>query len=218
MNSKKLEEVRKRRAEDSPSKFNPYQKTILVAGALALFLILGLNPQRAPFLAAGVAVGTLLIFLILGNLKAKKGEKNKVASQETLPEGQEALEPEPISSRADEEIIAVSPEVISQHTNSDALQDSICLEPEEVITTPGIPFLEKKDLSPAEGFSGVENMAQIQKRLATLEEKVTNLENLLLSLEEKLADRRETQVNSDPRIDLQAMLTNPDGKEEEIVR
>jgi hypothetical protein len=185
---------------------------------LALFLILGLNPQRAPFLAAGVAVGTLLIFLILGNLKAKKGEKNKVASQETLPEGQEALEPEPISSRADEEIIAVSPEVISQHTNSDALQDSICLEPEEVITTPGIPFLEKKDLSPAEGFSGVENMAQIQKRLATLEEKVTNLENLLLSLEEKLADRRETQVNSDPRIDLQAMLTNPDGKEEEIVR
>ncbi len=78
MNSEKLEEVRKRRAKASPSRLNLYQKTVLVAGVLTLlFLAVGLSLQRAPFLAAGVTGGMLLIFLIFRNLQANKERKNK---------------------------------------------------------------------------------------------------------------------------------------------
>ena len=216
MNSKNHEEVRNRRAKASTSRLNLYQKTVLVAGVLALFLALGLNSQGAPFLAAGVPGGTLLVFLILRNLNAKKEGKNKADPQGTFPKGEEALEPDPISSRANGEIIADSPEAQSEQTNSDALQKSIPSAPEEAITTPEILPVEKKDLSSAEVFSGDGVLAQIQEGLATLEDKVTNLEDMILSLEEKLADMQETQLKSAPHIDLQTILTKLDGKHEKI--
>jgi len=75
LNSTKHEEVRKRRAKATTSQLNLCQKTVLVAGVLALFLAIGVSPQLAPLLATGVAAGTLLLFLISKNLKTKKEKK-----------------------------------------------------------------------------------------------------------------------------------------------
>jgi hypothetical protein len=216
LKSKRLEEVRKRRAKASPSRLNLYQKTLLVAGVLTLlFLAVGLSYQLATFLAAGVAGGALLIFLIFKYFKARKERKNRAALQETIPEGEEALEPEPISSRAEAEKIADSPGVISEQINSDALQYSISPEPEGAFPTQEIPPVGKEDLGPSQGFSGDGVLAQIHERPARLEEKVINLEDMLIPLEGKLGKMAEKQL--DPEADLYTMLTNLDEKQEEIV-
>jgi hypothetical protein len=183
-----------------------------VAGVLALFLAIGLSPQLAPLLASGVAAGTLLLFLIFKNLKTKKEGKNNPASQEIFPEGEETSEAEPISSRADGEIIADSPEVISAQTNSDAPRESMPPEPEEAIPPPQPLPVQKEDFIPTKEFSRDGALPQIQERLAMLEEKVLTLEDKLLSLEEKLTDMQETQLKPDPQIDLQTILTNLDEK------
>ena len=219
MNSKKLEEVRKRRAKASSSGLNLYQKTVLVAGGLTLlFLAIGLSRKWALFLAAGVTGATHLIFWIFRNFEAKKKEASKAVSQETLPEAEEAVTPEPISSRTGEEIIADSPGVISKPTDSDAAQGSISPEPEKAVTISETPPVEKGDLSPAEEFSGDGALAQIQERLASVEEKITKMEGMVLSLETKLADMQETQLKSGPQIDLQTILTNLDERHEKVAQ
>jgi hypothetical protein len=212
LNSKNHEEVRKRRAKATTRQLNLCQKTVLVAGVLALFLAIGLSPQLAPLLASGVAAGTLLLFLIFKNLKTKKEGKNNPSSQEIFPEGEETSEAEPISSRGDGEIIADSSEVISERTNSDVPRESMPPEPEEAIPpTQPLP-VQKEDFIPTQEFSRDGALPQIQERLAMLEEKILTLEDKLLSLEEKLPDMQETQLKSDPPIDLQTILTNLDEK------
>jgi hypothetical protein len=217
LNSKNHEEVRMRRAKATTSQLNLYQKTVLGAGVLALFLAIGASPQLAPLLATGVAAGTLLLILIFKNLKTKKEGKNNHALQETFPEGEETLEAEPISSRADGEIIADSPEVISEQTNSDAPLENMPPEPEEAIPPPQPLPVQKEDLIPPKEFSRGGALVQIQERLAMLEEKVFPLKDKLLSLEKKLTDMQETQLKSDPQIDIQTILTNLDEKREKMV-
>jgi len=58
--TKDEEEVRKRRGKASSSRFNAYQKSVFVAGILALFLAIGLSPGMTPILPAGIGGGTLL--------------------------------------------------------------------------------------------------------------------------------------------------------------
>jgi hypothetical protein len=218
LNSKKHEDVRKRRAKATTCRLNLYQKTVLLAGILTLFLAIGVSPQLAPLLAAGAAAGTLLLFLIFKSLKTKKEGKNNNALQETFPEGEETLEAEPIFSRADGVIVADSPEVISEQKNSDAPHEIMPQESEEAVSPPQPLPVQKEDLIPTEEFSRDGVLAQIQERLAMLEERVPNLEDMLLSLEEKLADMQETQLKSASQIDLQTILTNLDEKDEKMVQ
>jgi hypothetical protein len=212
LNSKEFEEVRKRRAKASPGWLNPYQKIVLLAGVLALVFSIGLGPRIAPFLAAGVAAGSLLLFLIFKNLKRRKERKNEAASQETSSEEDKTLEPDPISYRADVEIIGDSPEAISEHTNWDALEDSISLDPAEAIITPGTSAAEIKGLSPTEEFSGEGLLTQLPEKVTKLEEKVINLEDMLRSLENRLTDMQERKLEREPKIDLQTILMNPEEK------
>jgi predicted nuclease with TOPRIM domain len=58
--------------------------------------------------------------------------------------------------------------------------------------------------------------AEIQERIGLLEEKAINLEDMLMQLEEKVADLRETYLRSEPKIDLQTILTNIDERAEKI--
>ena len=217
MNSKNQEEVRKRRAKASTSRLNLYQKTVLMAGVLTLFLAIGLSPKLAPFLAAAVAGGTLLLFLVFRNFKTKKEDKTKAAPQETLPEEEEAIQPEELPSGADGKIIADSPDIISEPINSGGLQENVPPEPEEAVSPAQPPTVEKEELSPVQEFSRDGVLAQIQERLAMVEEKVARLEDRVMDLEEKAARYQEGQLNSEPKIDLQTILSHLDEKEGKVV-
>ena len=210
MISKNYEEVWKRRTKGRPSQPNLYQKVVLVAGVLAIFLTVGLSLQWPPFLflAAGVPGGTLLVFLLFKNFRPWNWGRNRAALQGTFFKGEEASQPEPVSARADRKMIAESLGVKSERTSSNTLQESIPSEPEEEVTIPKTLPVEREDSSPTEMFSGDGVLSQIQKRLATMEGKVSSLGSMLLSLEGKLAEMQETQLKSAPQIDLQAILTN----------
>ena len=51
-----------------------------------------------------------------------------------------------------------------------------------------------------------------------LEEKTINLEDMLLQLEEKVGDLQETQLKTEPKIDLQTILSNIEEKPGKIVQ
>ena len=220
MNSKKHEEVRKRRAKASTSPLNLYQKLVLVAGVLALFLAIGISPQLAPFLAAGVVGGMLVLFLIFKTRRARREAEAKDApqAQEALPGEAESVEPQPIASMAEGKIMDDSPDSISEQMNSEGLQESIPPDPEEAVTLSQPPPVEKEELSPIQEFSSDDEvLAQIQERLAMVEEKVSRLENRVMDLEEKAAGYQEWELKSEPKIDLQTILSHLDEKEGRVV-
>ena len=218
MNSQKHEEVRKRRAKASTTRLNLYQKMILVAGVLILFFwAIGISPKLAPFLAAGVGGGTMVLFLIFKTYRPRREAEAKAAPQEALPAEEESVEPQPIPSMAEGKIIDDSPDSISEQINSEGLQESIPPEPEEAVTPHQPPPVEKEELSPVQEFSRDGVLAQIQERLAMVEEKVSRLEDRVMDLEEKAASYPEGQLKSEPQIDLQTILSHLDEKEGKVV-
>jgi hypothetical protein len=217
LNSKKHEEVRKRRAKASTSRLNLYQKMVLVAGVLTLFLAIGISPQLAPFLAAGVVGGMLALFLIFKTRRPRREAEAKAEPQEALPAEEESVEPQPIPSMAEGKISDDSADSISEQVNSEGLQESMPPELGEAVTPPQPPPVEKEELSPVQEFSRDEVLAQIQERLAMVEEKISHLEDRVMDLEEKAASYQEGQLKSDPQIDLQTILSHLDEKEGKVV-
>ena len=217
MNSKKHEEVRKRRAKASTTRLNLYQKMVLVAGVLMLFfLAIGISPQLAPFLVAGVVGGMMVLFLIFKTRRPKREAEAKAAPQEALTAEEESVEPQPIPSMAEGKIIGDSPDSISEQINSEGLEESIPPEPEEAVTPDQPPPVEKEEWSPVQEFSRDGVLAQIQERLAMVEEKVSRLEDRVRDLEEKAASYQEGQLKSEPQIDLQTILSHLDEKERKV--
>ena len=92
MNSKKPEEVRKRRAKPDMGSGNVYQKMVLVAGVLTLFLAIGLSPMMAPILAAGIVGGTLLLFFLVRRIRPK-GKESKGIEPVEPPRPVEEISP-----------------------------------------------------------------------------------------------------------------------------
>ena len=106
MDSKKEEEVRKRRARARP--LNRYQRMVLLGGLFTILLVIGVAQRMAPMLSVGVigAIGAiLLVFFLFKYFKEKKemgkkvnlreiplhGAGKAVDPQETLPEAQETV-------------------------------------------------------------------------------------------------------------------------------
>ena len=98
LNSKILEEVKKRRGKPSP--VNIYQRLVLLVGAAALVFAIWTSPASMP--AVGVIGTTLLIFFVLKDSKEKQDKGKKVDPRvtdseirenedmrEMLPEGKE---------------------------------------------------------------------------------------------------------------------------------
>ena len=215
MITKNEEEVRKRRGKSSSSRFNIHQKAVLVAGILTLFLAIGLIPEIAPILTAGVVGGTLLFLLLLKNLKTRKEETKKADPVEPFAQVEEeaAHPPEPFIDPIEKEIFIsrepVPSEIIElQQGPPDKVEAEGKVEeeaPEEK------EFLKDPQVPPENG-----KWAEIQERLVLLEEKTINLEDMLMQLEEKVADLRENHLKSDPKIDLQAILANIEERAEKI--
>jgi hypothetical protein len=88
LNSKILEEVKKRRGKPSP--VNNYQKLVLLAGAAGLVFAIWTSP--ASMLAVGVMGTTLLIFLVLKDSKEKQDKGKKVDPKETHSEVKENVD------------------------------------------------------------------------------------------------------------------------------
>jgi Flp pilus assembly protein TadB len=82
LDSKMLEEVKKRRGKPSP--VNIYQRLVLLAGAAVLVFAVWTTPASMP--AVGVIGTTLLIFFVLKDSKEKQDKGKRVNPQETLPE------------------------------------------------------------------------------------------------------------------------------------
>ena len=217
MNSKKHEEVRRRRAKASTSWLNLNQKMVLVAGVLTLFLAIGIGSRLAPFLAAGVVGGMLVLFLIFKTRGPRIEAEAKAEPQEALPAEEESLEPHSIPSMAEGKIVDDSPDSISEQINSEGFQESMPPEPGEAVTPPQPPPVEKEELSPVQEFSRDGVLAQIQESLAMVEEKVSRLEDRVMNLEEKAASYQEGQLKSEPQIDLQTILSHLDEKEGAVV-
>ncbi len=215
MITKNEEEVRKRRGKSSSSRFNIYQKAVLVAGILTLFLVIGLSPEMAPILSAGVVGGTLLFLLLLKNLKTQKEETKKADPVEPLAQvEEEAVEPlEPIIDLGEKEIF-ISPEKAPSEINE--LQQGPPDKNEVGEKYEEEAHEEKKSIKDPQVSPENGRWSEIQERLVLLEEKTINLEDMLMQLEEKVADIRATYLKSEPKIDLQTILTNIEERAEKI--
>ena len=215
MSSMNHEEVRSRRAKGEPRQLHSQEKVVIVSGILILFLAIGLSLQWPALLSAGVPGAILLVILIFRYLKIREQGRRKAEAQGTFSEEEGATQPVPASSRAYRKMLAESLRVKSEQTISKTYQEEIPSNLKEEVTSPETLPAKEEDLSAPEVFSEDEVLAQIQERLATVEEKVTKLGNLLISLEARLAQMQETQAKSAPQIDLQAILSNlerQDGK------
>lgn len=215
MNTKNPEEVRKRRGKASTSRFNVFQKAVLVAGILTLFLAIGLSPGMAPILSAGVVGGTILFLLLLKNLKSPKEKIEKAEPVETLPQLEEKAveQPEPFIDRGEKEIFASQeavPAEMAQLQQGPPDKDEAGEKLEEEA------HVEKETLREPQVLPENGKWAEIQERIGLLEEKAINLEDMLMQLEEKVADLRETYLKSEPKIDLQTILTNIEERAEKI--
>ncbi len=99
MDSKMLEEVKKRRGKPSP--VNIYQKVVLLAGAAVLVFAVWTTPASMP--AVGVIGTTLLIFFILKDSKEEDKGK-RVDSKDTLLEAGENITPEEMLPEAGKDV------------------------------------------------------------------------------------------------------------------
>ena len=203
MNYQKHEEVRKRRAKSTTTRFNTYQKMVLVAGGLTLFsLAAGISPWLGPLLVAGVVGGVMVLLLILKTYRRRREAEAIVAPEEIIPEREESIEPQPIPDD--------SPDPIFQQISSEDLQESIPPEPEEAVTLHQSPLVEKEDLNGLQEFSNERVLAQILERLAMAEEKVSDLEGRIMDLAGKVASYQPGPLKSESKIDLQTILAQLD--------
>ena len=219
MNSKNEEEVMKRRAKLSSSHVNVYQKMVLAAGVITLLLAIGFSPTMAPLLAAGVVGGTLLLFLLLKSPKPKR-EEPKIAepaeplspAEETAPEVHEIVLTEEDKVIPDSPVIPLEEKEAAeaQEPPDDRQEEAV---PEEAVRGPEPVPLEKEPLKEPQEFPGNEPLVHIQERLVMLEEKTINLEDMLLQLEEKVGDLQKTHLKTEPKIDLQMILSNIEEKQ-----
>lgn len=109
MNSKTLEEVKKRRGK--PSLINTYQWLVLLAGTTALILVLWISPTSVP--VVGVMGATLLVFFVLRDSKSKQDKGRKADPEEMLSESEEKVDlPEGVP--ATEEKVVDLQEMLSQ--------------------------------------------------------------------------------------------------------
>lgn len=216
MTIKDKEEVRKRRGKSSTRRFNLYQKAVLVAGILTLYLAIGLSPRMAPILSAGIVGGTLLFLLLLKNRKTPIEEIKRDETVETLLQGEEkAVELlDPLIYPVGEENFslpeAASPQIIDPpqgppNEEARVKHEEKTHEEREILVVPQV--------LPENG-----KWAEIQERVDLLEEKAINLEEMLMQLEEKVASLRETYLKSEPKIDLQTILTNIEERSEKIAQ
>jgi type II secretory pathway component PulC len=215
LTTKNEEEVRKRRGKSSSSRFNIYQKAVLVAGILTLFLAIGLSPGMAPILSAGVVGGTLLFLLLLKNLKPQKEETEKADPEETLPQVEEKAveQPEPFIDSGEKEISSSQetiPSEIIELPQGPPDKDEAEGKLEEEVPE------EKEIFKDPQVFPENGRWAEIQERIVLLEEKTINLEDMLMQMEEKVADIRENYLKSEPKIDLQTILANIEERSEKI--
>lgn len=88
MDSKMLEEVKKRRGKPSP--VNIYQWLVLLVGAAALVWAIWTSPASMP--AVGVIGTTLLIFFVLKDSKEKQDKGKIVDPKEMLSESKENVD------------------------------------------------------------------------------------------------------------------------------
>jgi hypothetical protein len=215
--TKDEEEVKKRRGKTSSSRFNAYQKAILVAGILTLFLTVGLSPGMAPILFAGIVGATLLLVLFLKKLKPQKEEAKKANPVEPTPPLEEKAVGQPESASGPEEKeIFISQETVPsemidwrQGPPDDEAGEKLKKVKEE--TPEEKEFLRDPQILPENG-----RWAEIKERVVLLEEKTINLEDMLVQLEEKVANLQENGLKSEPKIDLQTLLTNIEERAEKI--
>jgi hypothetical protein len=217
LNTKNQEEVRKRRGKTSTSRFNVYQKAVLIAGILTLFLAIGLSPGMASILSAGAVGGILLFLFLLRNLKSPKEKIEKTDPAEALLRSEEkaAENPEPLVDTREKEISGsqqAAPAEMAESRQGPPDKDEAGgkLEPEEEAHVQK-EMLRDPQVLPEDG-----KWVKIQERMGLLEEKAINLEDMLMQLEEKVSDLRETYLRSEPKIDLQTILSNIEERAEKI--
>jgi hypothetical protein len=215
LNTKNQEEVRKRRGKTNTSRFNVYQKAVLIAGILTIFLAIGLSPGMAPILSAGAVGGILLFLFLLKNLKNPKEKVEKTDPAETLPRSEEkAVEnPEPFIDPGEKEISGPQ-EAVPAEINESPQGPPDKEEPGGKLAEED--YVEKEMWRDPQVLPEDGKYAEIQERIGLLEEKAINLEDMLMQLEEKVADLRETYLRSEPKIDLQTILTNIEERAEKM--
>ena len=222
MNSKNQEEVMKRRAKLSSSRVNIYQKIVLVAGAITLFLVIVISPTMTPLLPAGVAGGALLLFFLLRSPKPKKEEPKTVGLAEPLPPIEEtAAGMQEIILTEEDKVTPDPPEILLGEKEPPEVQEPPKEKQEEAVHEDAIRVqepvpLEKEPLKDPQVFSGNGPLVHIQERLGKLEEKTINLEEMLLQLEDRVDDLQKTHLKTEPKIDLQSILSNMDEQAEKI--
>lgn len=214
MNSKNQEEVMKRRAKLSSSLVNVFQKVVLVAGVITLFLAIIISPTMAPLLAAAVAGGTLLLFFLLKSPKPKKEEPESNESAVVLPPVEEAApEEHEILLREEDIVTPDAPGIVLEAKEETEVQQPPGDKQEEAAQGETINLQEpvsagKEQLKEAKEFSWKGPLVHIQERLVKIEGKAINLEEMVLKLGERIDILQKEHLRKEPKIDLQTMLSD----------
>ena len=224
MDSKKEEEVRKRRAKPSHGHFNIYQKLVLLGGILTLFLIIGISPRMGSILAVGVIGATLLIFFSLKYRKQKKEKGEKVdLSDKALDPGEEAVKQQGVLREVEEKALKLEelpPELnkVAEseekfHEEPEKAGQPQPIFPEEqgkVVISRDFPVEEKAADMEKWLLKLEEKAVDVRELLLSLEDKAVHLEEELLKLEEKAAHLEEMVLKPGEKIDMQMLLSQDD--------
>jgi predicted nuclease with TOPRIM domain len=169
----------------------------------------------APILSAGIVGGTLLLLILLRNLKPQRGEAQKADPVEPNPPLEEkAVEQiEPFINPKEEEVFipreTLPSEIIElQQGPSDPVEAKGRLEEDA--------HGQKESLEDPQVLPENGKWTEIRERILSLEEKTINLEDMLMQLEEKVAGIQENHLKSEPKIDLQTLLTKIEERAEKI--
>jgi hypothetical protein len=224
LNSKNQEEVMKRRAKLSSARVNVYQKGVLLAGVITLFLAITVTAAMAPLLAAGTVGGTLLLFFLLKSPQPKRDEPESIQPAEILSPVDEAGPGEQEILLREEDIVTPdSPAIVLRQEEAAEAEEPPREAKKKTVRKEEIQLQEpvpsgKEGLKDPQEFSGNGPLVQIQERLVKMEEKAINLEEMVLQLVEKVDDLRKTYARKEPKIDLQTMLSDIEENPEKMVQ
>ena len=183
---------------------------ILVPGILAIFLAIGISPRLALFLAAGVVAGILVLFLIVKTHRPRREAEANAVPQQAFPGEDGYFEFQPKFSKAEGRTRDDFPHSLPEEINPDALQESIPPEPEDAVTRPQPSPVEKEEWFSIQELSRDEILAQIQESLVMVEKRGSHLKDRIIGLEAKAVSYQTGQLKSEPKVDLQTILSRLD--------
>lgn len=206
MSPRTEDEVRRRRGKTSESRFNVYQKVIILAGGLGLFSVIGVGSSKAPILSVGVIGATALFFFLLKNRSRNEGAAEKSESKEILPPAEpKETEYEDSLPPAEEEVVADIKALFPEGEKEVGIPEKFpereeeMAEPQAVLKEEEEDLIDRQELLPNKGVAHEELPPEGEKEVGIPQELPEGEEKTgepqVAMTKEKVADPKEITGN-----------------------